>query len=100
MSVETLSPPKFLSLRGLATTLGVGVATATRWLQRGMPYLQPGGHRGRILIDPVEAVEWLRRETKKKRQPPNEPLPQGVPTPSRTRLPRRTESRRRSSARR
>jgi hypothetical protein len=53
----------FCSLRGLARFVGVGPATIHRWKKGGLPYLQPGKHGGRIIIEIASALAWMQRET-------------------------------------
>ena len=89
MPEATVISPKFLSLRQFARFMGVGLASAWRWVGQGMPALQPAGHRGRVLIDPQKAITWLEEQTEAHRKATPPPESASTPVPSRTKIRRR-----------
>ena len=83
-----LSPQEFSGLSGLS------LATVRRYLRNGkLPYRQPAGHRGRILI-PADALDLLLAATSPEEPsqapqvPPTTPRPQPPVTPTRPSGPR------------
>jgi hypothetical protein len=77
-TTQTGAPPeqRYLSPQEFSALSGLSLATVHRYLRNGrLPYRQPAGHRGRILI-PADALELVIAAT-----PPDEP-PQAPAAPS------------------
>lgn len=47
----------------LATRLKVTTRTLHRWKAAGMPFVQPGGHKGKLLFDEAAVREWAATQT-------------------------------------
>src|SRR5690348_4366539 len=71
------TPKRFLSPRGFSELSGLSLATVRRYIKNGkLPYRQPAGRRGRILI-PADALAAVSRTDAPVRQDraPNSTLP-------------------------
>lgn len=52
-------------VKALTAPLGhkVDRNTVHAWMRRGLPYLQPGGRKGRLWFDVTEVLAWVNAQT-------------------------------------